>query len=146
MYWTPISHVLCAVVEVLVGHPQEMQQRPGKQTDEADARWIAALLAHGLIRPSCIPPPPMRALRDLTRSRGGLVQSRSQATNRVDQMLEDTNICLLASVRAESLLRHAPPGLPAFFCQPSAVYMRPRGRAHSHTVFCTPHRHKEGWR
>jgi len=81
-----------------VGNPQEMKQRPGKKTDKADARWIAELLAHGLIRPSCIPPPPMRALRDLTRSHVGLVQSRSQAKNRVYKMLEDTNIKLASVV------------------------------------------------
>ena len=52
----------------------------------------------------------------------------------------------LTSVRAASLLRHALPGLPAFFCQPYAVYIRPSGRANAHTVFCTPHRHREGGR
>jgi len=43
-------------------------------------------------------------------------------------------------------MRHARPGLPAFFCQPCAVYIRPNGLANSHTVFCTPHRHWEGGR
>ena len=28
-----------------------------------------------------------------------------------------------------------------FFCHPYAVYMRPNGFAHSHLIFCTPHRH-----
>src|SRR5262245_53294605 len=42
--------------------------------------------------------------------------------------------------------RRARPPLPAFFSQPYAVYMRPDGFSHSHTVFCTPHRHREGGR
>ena len=57
VYWRPVSHVLVGTVEALVGHAQEMRRRPGPKTDKADARWIAALLAHGLMRPSDIPPP-----------------------------------------------------------------------------------------
>ena len=52
----------------------------------------------------------------------------------------------LASVRTVLPLGHRLPGLQAFFCQPYAVYIRAHGFAHSHTVFCTPHRHREGWR
>jgi hypothetical protein len=33
-----------------------------------DATWIADLLAHGLIRGSFVPPAPIQALRDLTRT------------------------------------------------------------------------------
>ena len=69
-----------------------MRRRPGHKTDPADACWIAELLAHGLIRPSFIPPPPIRALRDLTRTRVALVQTRSQTKNRVYKILEDANI------------------------------------------------------
>jgi transposase len=60
---------------VVVGHAQELRRRPGHKTDNADARWIAALLAHGLIRPSVLPPPPIQALRDLTRTRVALIQT-----------------------------------------------------------------------
>ena len=45
-----------------------------------------------------------------------------------------------------SPLRHAPPGLPAFFWQPYAVYIRPSGLANSHTVVCTPQRPRVGGR
>ena len=44
-----------------------------------------------------------------------------------------------APVGVECSLCTVPPILPAFFCQPYAVYMRPSGFSHSHTVFCTPH-------
>jgi transposase len=81
--WRPVSHLLCELVEVVVGNPQEIRQRPGKKTDKADASWIAELLAHGLIRPRCIPPRAMQALRDLTRTRVSLVQTRTQAKQRV---------------------------------------------------------------
>jgi transposase len=98
VYWKPIYHVLVGVVEVIVGNAREMRPRPGHKTDPADARWIAELLAHGLIRPSFIPPPPICALRDLTRTRVALVQTRSQSKNRVYKILEDTNIKLAGVV------------------------------------------------
>jgi transposase len=81
-----------------VGNAREMRPRPGKKTDKADARWIAELLAHGVIRPSFVPPPETRALRDLTRTRVGLVQTRTQAKNRVQKVLEDSNIKLASVV------------------------------------------------
>src|SRR5262249_43178491 len=92
VYWKPVYHVLAGSLEVLVGNAQDMQQRPGRKTDKADARWIAELLGHGLIRPSFVPPPAISALRDLTRTRVALVQTRSQAKNRVHKVLEDTNV------------------------------------------------------
>jgi transposase len=98
VYWRPVYHILVGTVEVLVGNAQEMRRRPGHKTDKADARWMAELLAHGLIRPSFIPPPPIGALRDLTRMRVALIQSRAQAKNRVINVLEDTNIKLTSVV------------------------------------------------
>jgi transposase len=98
VYWRPVYHVLVGTVEVLVGNAQEMRRRPGHKTDKTDARWIADLLAHGLIRPSFIPPPPIAALRDLTRTRVALIQTRAQAKNRVSKVLEDTNIKLTSVV------------------------------------------------
>ena len=96
--WRPVYHVLAGTVEVLVGNAREMRPRPGKKTDPADATWIAELLAHGLIRPSFVPPPMISALRDLTRTRVALVQTRTQAKNRVHKVLEDTNVKLSSVV------------------------------------------------
>jgi transposase len=42
-YWRPVYHILAETVEVVVGNPPEMRQRPGKKTDKAEARWIAEL-------------------------------------------------------------------------------------------------------
>jgi transposase len=98
VYWRPVYHVLAGTVEVLVGNARELRPRPGKKTDPADATWIAELLAHGLIRPSFVPPPAISALRDLTRTRVALVQTRTQAKNRVHKVLEDTNVKLSSVV------------------------------------------------
>jgi hypothetical protein len=50
---------------------------PGRKTDVADAAWIAQLVEHGLVRPSFVPPRPIRELRDLTRYRKTQIQERS---------------------------------------------------------------------
>lgn len=92
VYWQPIYHVLVETREVLLANAHAVRQRPGRKTDKADARWLAELLAHGLIDPSFIPPPTVRVLRDLTRTRVALVEARTQAKNRVVKILEDTNI------------------------------------------------------
>ena len=92
VYWRPVYHVLAEVVEVVLANAWDVRQRPGKKTDKADATWIAELLAHGLIEPSFIPSPELGALRDLTRTRVALIQTRTQAKSRVHKVLEDTNV------------------------------------------------------
>ena len=87
-------HVLSEAVEVDLANSRDVRQRPGKKTDKRDATWIAELLAHGLLTPSVVPPPKIRAVRDLTRTRVSLVQMCTQAKNRVYNIREDTNIKL----------------------------------------------------
>lgn len=112
VYWKPIYHVLVGVAEVFIGNADDMRRRPGKKTDKADALWIAELLAHGLIQPSFIPPPEIRALRDLTRTRVALIQTRPQAKNRIQAVLEDTNM-KLASVASDVFGKSGRPMLNA---------------------------------
>jgi transposase len=94
VYWQPVYHILNEGCEVIVGNARRMRQIPGRKTDKTDADWISELLAHGLIAPSFVPPPEIRALRNLMRMRTGLVQTRTQAKNRTHQILEDCNIKL----------------------------------------------------
>ena len=54
----------------------------------------ADLLAHGLIRPSFVPPREIRELRDLTRHRVKLVHDRNREHNRIHKVLEDASIKL----------------------------------------------------
>src|SRR5262249_38350796 len=69
-----------------VAHSHDVRQRPGTKTDRRAATWMAELLAHGLIKPSFVPPPEIRALRDLTRTRGlsGADAHASQETSLQD--------------------------------------------------------------
>src|SRR5438552_526942 len=64
----------------------------GKKTDSKDSRWLAGLLRHGLVEGSFIPPRDIRELRDLTRRRRTLVGDGAAERNRVQKVLEDTNV------------------------------------------------------
>jgi len=61
VYWKPIYHVLVTTLEVVVANARSVRQRPGKKTEQADAAWLAELLAPGLVEPRGIPPPAIQA-------------------------------------------------------------------------------------
>jgi transposase len=86
--------------EIVVANAQQVKKVPGRKTDVKDAEWIADLLCHGLLRSSFVPPKPIRELRDLTRYRRKLVESRSAERNRLLKLLETANI-KLASVASD---------------------------------------------
>lgn len=67
VFWKPIYNLLEEHFQVLVVNAQHIKTVPGRKTDIKDAEWIADLLQHGLLRPSFIPPPWQRSLRDLVR-------------------------------------------------------------------------------
>src|SRR5712692_7143778 len=102
VYWKPVFNLLEGSFEVVLANAYHIKAVPGRKTDVKDCEWIANLLAHGLIRASFIPPPPIRDLRDLTRHRKSLVRDRVKATNRVHKLLETANI-KLANVVADVL-------------------------------------------
>jgi transposase len=92
--WRPIFNVLEEGRTLILVNAQHIKALPGRKTDVKDSEWIADLLRHGLLRPSFIPPPPIRILRDLTRYRKSLVEVRTQEINRVHKVLETANIKL----------------------------------------------------
>jgi transposase len=100
IYWRPVFHVLEDTVTVLLVNAYHMKQVPGRKTDLKDAQWIARLLRWGLLKPSLIPPKPIRELRDLCRYRKKLTEQASAEKNRIQKVLEDANI-KLASVASD---------------------------------------------
>lgn len=94
VYWKPVWHVLEGRFELVLANAAQVRNMPGRKSDVNDATWIAELLAHGLIRPSFIPPPPVQELRDLTRTRKQLVREIARHTLRIQKTLEDANIKL----------------------------------------------------
>ncbi len=81
---------------------RHMRNVPGHKTDVADSVWGASLLEHGLVRASFIPPPPIRALRDLTRYRKSVIEDRTRETQRLHKVLEDAGV-KLSSVASKVL-------------------------------------------
>jgi transposase len=59
-YWKPFYYLLEDAVNV---NPRDARNRPGRKTDVSDAAWLADLGAHGQLRASLVPPPPIRRLR-----------------------------------------------------------------------------------
>jgi transposase len=94
VYWKPIYHILEGLFHLVLINPQTIKQRSGHKTDPRDARWLAELLQHGLLKPSFVPPRPVRELRDLTRQRTQLVRQKASVSNRIQKVLEDANIKL----------------------------------------------------
>ncbi len=97
-FWKPVYNLLDSSFTVFVVNAAHMKAVPGRKTDVNDAAWIADLLAHGLLRPSFIPPAPQRALRDLTRQRTHLIRERATEVNRMQKVLEWANIKLSSVV------------------------------------------------
>jgi len=94
VYWTPVWHLLEDVFVVVLANASHVKAVPGRKTDVSDAQWLADLLAHGLIRPSFVPPSPIQQLRDLTRTRKQLVREKTRHVQRLLKTLERCNIKL----------------------------------------------------
>ncbi len=119
--------------ELLVVNAQHIKAVPGRKTDVRDAEWIADLLQHGLLRGSFIPPAPQRELRDLTRHRTSLVEDRARVVNRLQKVLEDTNI-KLGDVATDILGKSARAMLEALLAgqtDPKVLAQLARGRLRS---------------
>jgi transposase len=91
VYWQPLVTLLEPHVEVILATAAHVKAVPGRKTDVQDSEWRLDLLQHGLVKASFIPPAPMRALREVTRSRASLTQERTRAFTRIQQVVEDAN-------------------------------------------------------
>lgn len=94
-YWKPFYYLLeHGPFEVMLVNAHEAKNVPGRKTDVSDAAWLAQLTAHGLLRASFVPPPPIRELRDLTRTRTAITRERTREVQRLEKVLEDAGIKL----------------------------------------------------
>ena len=66
--------------------------------DKLDAVWLCKVAERQMLRPSFVPPPPIRKLRDLTRYRADLVAARTAEKQRAEKLLEDACIKLSAVI------------------------------------------------
>jgi transposase len=92
VYWRPVYHILSERLTVVLANAAEVKNVPGRKSDVSDAAWLADLMAHGLVRASFVPPPPIQELRDLTRTRKQLVREVARHKQRLQKILEDANV------------------------------------------------------
>jgi transposase len=95
-YWKPVFYLLeAAGFEVWLVNARDVRHLPGRpKTDKIDAVWLCKVAERGMLRPSFVPPEPIRLLRDLTRYRIDLIGERGREKNRVEKLLEDAQIKL----------------------------------------------------
>ena len=99
-YWKPPFYLLeDAIAECWLVNARDVKNVPGRpKTDKLDAVWLARLVERGMVRPSFVPPPWQRELRDLCRYRRTLTQERTREKQRAEKLLEDAQIKLSAVI------------------------------------------------
>jgi len=102
-YWRPVFYVLeAAGFETWLVNARDVKHLPGRpKTDKLDAVWLCKVAERQMIRPSFVPPPEIRRLRDVTRYRADLVGARGAEKNRAEKLLEDA--CIKLSVVASDI-------------------------------------------
>jgi transposase len=95
-YWKPVFYILEAYgFETWLVNAKDVKHLPGRpKTDKLDAVWLCKVAERQMIRPSFVPPPQIRRLRDVTRYRSDLVAVRTAEKQRVEKLLEDAQIKL----------------------------------------------------
>jgi transposase len=95
-YWKPVYYLLeAAGFETWLVNARDVKHLPGRpKTDKLDAVWLTKVAERQMIRPSFVPPPEIRRLRDVTRYRTDLIETRTAEKQRVEKLLEDAQIKL----------------------------------------------------
>jgi transposase len=95
-YWKPVFYLLeAAGFETWLVNAKDVKHLPGRpKTDKLDCIWLCKVAERQMLRPSFVPPPAIRRLRDLTRYRADLVAARTAEKSRVEKLLEDAQIKL----------------------------------------------------
>jgi transposase len=94
-YWRPPFYLLEDRFETWLVNAKDVKHLPGRpKTDRLDAVWLCKVAERQMLRPSFVPPPAIRELRDLTRYRVDLLAARTAEKQRVEKLLEDALIKL----------------------------------------------------
>src|SRR3954466_13809387 len=94
-YWRPPFYLLEDRFETWLVNAHDVKHLPGRpKTDRLDAVWLCKVAERQMLRPSFVPPPAIRNLRDLSRYRVDLLAVRTAEKQRVEKLLEDALIKL----------------------------------------------------
>ena len=95
IYWRPVYYALEGLFEELwLCNAAHVKNVPGRKTDLSDAEWLADVAAHGMVRPSFVPPPDIRELRELTRYSKTQIDARAKEIQRLEKVLQDAGVKL----------------------------------------------------
>ena len=95
VYWKSPFYALEGLFpELWLCNAMHVKNVPGRRTDLSDAEWLADVAAHGMVRPSFVPPSEIRELRELTRYRKTQVDARVREIPRLEKLLQDAGIKL----------------------------------------------------
>src|SRR5487761_2351089 len=95
VYWKSPYYALEGMFpELWLCNAHHVKNVPGRKSDLSDAEWLADVAAHGMVRPSFVPPPPIRELRELTRYRKTQIDARAAEIARLEKVLQDAGIKL----------------------------------------------------
>ena len=95
-YWKAPFYLLEAQgFEAWLVNAKDVKHLPGRpKTDRLDAVWLCKVAERQMLRPSFVPPPAIRRLRDVARYRVDLVAVRTAEKQRAEKLLEDAQIKL----------------------------------------------------
>lgn len=93
-FWIPVFNILEKSCFVTLAHPKYTKPQKGNKTDRKDAKWICDLFMCDMIKPSFIPSPEIRQLRDLMRYRFKLTNMLTGEKNRAQNCLTVSNLKL----------------------------------------------------
>ena len=89
----PPFYLLEGSFETWLVNAKDVKHLPGRpKTDRLDAVWLCKVAERQMLRPSFVPPEPIRVLRDLTRYRVDLIGARTAEKQRVEKLFEDAQI------------------------------------------------------
>ncbi|MGD0985729.1 MAG: IS110 family transposase [Acidimicrobiales bacterium] len=94
VYWKTTYYALEERFECWLCNAHHVKNVPGRKTDMSDAEWLADVAAHGMVRPSFVPPRPIRELRELTRYRKREIDIRGSEIARLEKVLQDAGVKL----------------------------------------------------
>ena len=131
VYWKPVYYALEGLFEELwLCNAQHVKNVPGRKSDMSDAEWLADVAAHGMVRPSFVPPPEIRELRELTRYRKTQADARGREIQRLEKVLQDAGVKLtsVASATWSVSSREMIEGLIAGQRDPAVLAQMAKGR------------------
>jgi len=103
VYWRAVWNVLeDQGFRLLLVNPAQVKALQGRKSDGRDAKRIAEFLQDGRLDPSFVPPPEIRALRQMLRYRLSLLHQRNEVHNQIRDLFETASL-KLSSVASDLL-------------------------------------------